>query len=111
MSSIDSLLIGGSTIVYRELSNKRKFSSKKELFYARLITTLFGILGFLVAFMIPNIVTLTLFVTYLAIIFVPPIFAGLYSKKISANASFYSLLIPFLILVTLFTVIGKTFLY
>lgn len=107
MSSVDSLLVGGSTIIYRELFKKSEFESKKELFYARLITAVFGILGFFVAFIIPNIVTLTLFVTYLAIAFAPPIFAGLYSKKISANASFYSLLIPFLILVTLFPVIGK----
>ncbi len=107
MSSVDSLLIGGSTIIYREVFKRKELSNKKELFYARLITALFGLLGFFVAFMIPNIVTLTLFVTYLAITFAPPIFAGLYSKKTSANASFYSLLIPFLILVTLFTVIGK----
>jgi len=107
MSSVDSLLIGGSTIIYKEIFKRKELSNKKELFYARLITALFGILGFFVAFMVPNIVTLTLFVTYLAIAFAPPIFAGLYSKKISANASFYSLLIPFLILVTLFTVIGK----
>ncbi len=107
MSSVDSLLVGGSTIIYRELFKKSEFESKKELFYARVITAVFGILGFFVAFIIPNIVTLTLFVTYLAIAFAPPIFAGLYSKKISANASFYSLLIPFLILVTLFSAIGK----
>lgn len=107
MSSIDSSLIGGSTILYRELFKKSKLSNRQKLFYARLITALFGLLGFFVAFMVPNIVTLTLFVTYLAITFAPPIFAGLYSKKISANASFYSLLIPSLILITLFSVIGK----
>lgn len=107
MSSIDSLLIGGSTIIYRGLFRKKQFKKKKEIFYARLITALFGILGFFIAFMIPNIVTLSLFVAYLAISFAPPIFAGIYSKRTSSNASFYSLLVPFLILVILFPIIGK----
>lgn len=38
MSSIDSLLIGGSTIIYREIFKNKKSSSKKNIFYARLIT-------------------------------------------------------------------------
>jgi len=38
MSSIDSLLIGGSTIIYKGVFKKNQFNSKKEIFYARLIT-------------------------------------------------------------------------
>ena len=102
MSSIDSLLIGGSTIIYKGVFKKNQFDSKKEIFYARLITAIFGIGGFLIAFLIPNIITLSLLVTYLALIFVPPIIAGIYSKKITANASFYSIIIPTILLFVLF---------
>lgn len=106
MSSIDSLLIGGSTVIYRSWF-KRKFRPKKELFYARLITALFGVIGFAIAFIVPNIITLSLFQAYFALIFVPPIMAGLYSKKTSSNAVFWSLIIPFVVLVVLFPIVGK----
>ncbi|RJQ18136.1 sodium:solute symporter family protein [Candidatus Woesearchaeota archaeon] len=105
MSSIDSVVIGGSTIIYREIF-KNKSEGKKQVFYARLITASFGILGGFVAFLIPSIITLSLFVTYLTLIFVPAIFAGLYAKT-SANASFYSILISFILLLILFPIVGK----
>jgi len=102
MSSIDSLLIGGSAIIYRGLFDKNELNSKKKMLYARLITAIFGTIGFLVAFLIPNIITLSLLVTYLALIFVPPIIAGIYSKKTTSNASFYSIIIPTILLLVLF---------
>jgi Na+/pantothenate symporter len=43
MSSIDSLLIGGSTIIYKSIFKKDQIESKKKMFFARLITTIFGI--------------------------------------------------------------------
>ncbi|MBU0766887.1 sodium:solute symporter family protein [Patescibacteria group bacterium] len=102
MSSIDSLLVGGSAIIYRGLFDKSKHDSKKKMLYARLITAIFGTVGFLFAFLIPNIITLSLLVTYLALIFVPPIIAGIYSRKTTSNASFYSILIPTILLLVLF---------
>ena len=102
MSSIDSLLIGGSTIIYRGVFDKNELNSKKKMLYARLITAIFGTIGFLVAFLIPNIITLSLLVTYLALIFVRPIIAGIYSKKTTSNASFYSIIIPTILLLVLF---------
>ena len=107
MSSIDSLLIGGSTIIHKALFKDRSIEAKKELFYARVLTGVFGIFGFVLAFLIPNIVTLSLIVTYLALIFVPPIYAALYSKKVSANASFYSILIPAVVLFVLFPILKE----
>ncbi len=107
MSSIDSLLIGGSTIIHRALFRKKEFDNKKQLFSAKLITGLFGICGFFVAFMIPNIITLSLVVTYLSLIFVPPIIAGIYSKRFSANASFYSILIPTIILFSIYPIVKE----
>jgi Na+/proline symporter len=77
------------------------------MFFARLITTIFGIGWFLIALLIPNIITLSLFVTYLALIFVPPIIAGIYSKKTSSNASFYSILIPAILLIILYPLLTK----
>lgn len=107
MSSIDSLLIGGSAIIHKALFGEKDIEYKKEIIYARLLTGLFGAFGFILAFLIPNIVTLSLLVAYFALIFVPPIFAGIYSKKISSNASFYSILIPSIVLFVLFPILKE----
>jgi len=107
MSSIDSLFVGGSAIIHKVLFSKRNIEGRKEIMYARLLTAFFGIFGFALAFLIPNIVTLSLLVTYFALIFVPPIFAGIYSKKTSANASFYSILIPSIVLFILFPILKE----
>lgn len=107
MSSIDSLLVGGSTIIHKALFKDKNLELKKELLYARILTGVFGILGFVLAFIIPNIITLSLLVSYLALIFVPPIYAALYSKKVSANASFYSILIPSITLFILFPILKE----
>lgn len=107
MSSIDSLLVGGSTIIHKALFKDKNLEAKKELLYARILTGVFGIFGFVLAFIVPNIVTLSLLVSYLALIFVPPIFAALYSKKVSANASFYSILIPSIALFALFPILKE----
>lgn len=107
MSSIDSLLIGGSTIIHKALFGKKNIADKKEIIYARLLTASFGVFGFMLAFLVPNIVTLSIIVTYLALVFVPPIFAGIYSKRISANASFYAILIPAIALFALFPILEE----
>jgi len=107
MSSVDSLLIGGSTIIYKTLFKKKEIQGKKGMIYARIITGIFGVLGFLIAFLVPNIITLSLLVTYLTLIFVPPVIAGLYSKKTSSNASFWAILIPTIVLFIFFSSFGK----
>ena len=107
MSSVDSSLVAGSTIVYKMLFNKNAVNEKKKVLHARIITALFGVFAGVLVFLIPSIVQLSLFVSYLTLIFVPAIFACLYSKKISANASFYSILISFILLVALFSFVGK----
>lgn len=107
MSSVDSSLVAGSTIIYTALFKNDALSEKKKMTYARIITSLFGILAGVVVWAIPSIVSLSLLVSYLALIFVPAIFAVLYSEKISSNASFYSILIGFLLLIILFPILGK----
>ncbi len=107
MSSIDSLLIGGSTIISREIFKRRYFSEKRKLIFARILTGLFGVVGFLVAFIFPNVVDLTIIQSTIALIFPAAIIAGLYSKKFSANAAFFSILIPFALIIILFPLIEK----
>jgi SSS family solute:Na+ symporter len=63
-SSIDSLMIGGSTIIYRQFIDSE--NKKNSLFYARLITVIFGIISGIIAFIIPSIITLSLFGSYMA---------------------------------------------
>lgn len=100
MSSIDSLLIGGSTIIFRELGLANRISA------ARLATAAFGIFGFAIAFLLPDIVQLSIITAYLAALLVPAIIAGLYTK-ISAEASFWSMLLPSMLLAAVYPVLGK----
>ncbi len=104
MSSIDSYVVGGSAIIYRLLGRK----NDSNMLLARIITVGFGLVGFLIAYLIPDIVRLSLLITYLALIFVPAIFAGLLSEKTSANAAFYSILIPTIVLFALFWKMPKS---
>jgi len=80
----------------------------RSVFRARLITMLFGAAGFLVAYLIPDIVKLSLLITYQALIFVPAILAGLYSRKVSSKAAFYSILIPSVVLWIMFWSMSKS---
>lgn len=107
MSSVDSSLVAGSTIIYKALFKTDSFSERRKVWIARIITTIFGLLAGLLVLAIPSIVSLSLLVSYMALIFVPAIFAVLYSNKISANASFYSILIGFVLLIILFPILGK----
>lgn len=107
MSSVDSSLVAGSTIIYKLIYKEDSSSEKRKLLIARIITCLFGVLAGILVFAIPSIVTLSLLVSYLTLIFVPAIFGGLYSEKISANASFYSILISFILLIVLFPILEK----
>jgi len=101
MSSVDSLVIVGSTIICR------RFYPDKGIKNARLVTIVFGSAVGLVAFLIPNMITMSVFVVFATLILAPAVIAGLYSKSTSSNASFYSIILPFIMLVVLFPYIGK----
>jgi hypothetical protein len=75
--------------------------------YARLLTIGFGAVCMLIAVCIPDIITLSLLCSYLALVFVSAVIAGFYAPKVSANASFYSILIPTIVLFSLYFVVGK----
>jgi Na+/proline symporter len=107
MSSIDSSLVAGATIVYQTIHKNKPVSEKKKMLSVRVITAVFGVLAGLLVFVIPSIVSLSLLVSFMTLIFVPAIFAALYSDKISSNASFYSILVGFVLLIALFPFLGK----
>jgi len=100
MSSVDSLIVAGSTIIHSFLY-KGDEAKYKDIKSARWFTFAFGLFGYLLAFIVPDIVALSLLVSYLALIFVPAIFAGIYSAKTSNAACFYSILLPTIILFVL----------
>lgn len=106
MSSVDSLLVAGSTIIYWLFGN-RESNDKKKIRSARFMTLWFGLICLLLAILVPDMVTLGLFIAYLALIFVPAIIAWLYWSKTSGNASFYSILIPTIVLAVWYIPIGK----
>jgi len=106
MSTIDSEVIAGSTIIYRQFFKKDQFENKKEIFYARLITALFGVVGFSIAFLIPKLITLSLFSSYMSVTFALTLLFALYSDKISSNAAFWALSLSILSLLISYPIIG-----
>lgn len=107
MSSVDSNLVGSSTIIYRSFVKRFDSSGKNgKILHARLITAVLGIIGFSIAYLIPDIVVLSLFVSYLAVMVSLTLLFGLFSKKLSANASFYSIISSVLLLILFFPIMG-----
>ncbi|MDO8555732.1 MAG: sodium:solute symporter family protein [Nanoarchaeota archaeon] len=108
MSSVDSLIVNGATILFRAVHKKAVVSSRREVWHARLFTAGFGVVGYVLAFVVPDIVLLTLFVAYLTIVFIPPIFAGFFASKVSGRAVFYALLFGSLVLAATFVWLPTT---
>ena len=106
-SSLDSMFVAGSTIIYKEfISNKNKSTIK-----ARLITLAFGSFGVLITLVFPQMIDLGVFYIALAILPVTAIILSMTTKSFSSNASFYSILISIIALLALYPFAGaKTFL-
>lgn len=105
MSTVDSYLISGSTIFYEEFVKNRK---KRSVIRARITTLGFGLASITIAALFPNIVNLAFFSVILGFVSAPAVLTGLYSKKISNNAVFYSQLIPFVVLIATYWKIGAS---
>ena len=86
LSSVDSLLVGGSTIISRE------FSKSITLKNARLTTLVLGVIATLTAFLFPNIINLVLFASFLMIALVPCLLFGLYSKRVNYKQALVSMI-------------------
>lgn len=106
MSSLDSILIAVSTITYKWFATIKKNIEKKWTSRARILTWWLWLVSILIAIAIPDIVSLSLFCSYLTLILVPSVIAGFYFPKVSSNASFYSILIPTILLCGLYFSIG-----
>lgn len=97
-SSLDSMFVAGSTIIYKEfISNKNKSITK-----ARLITLAFGSFGVLITLVFPQMLDLGVFYIALAILPVTAIILGITTEKFNSNASFYSILISIVALLVLY---------
>ena len=107
MSSLNSLLVWWSTIIYKNILPQRNIAESTGVKHARLLTAWFWIICMAIAICLPDIITLSLLCSYLALVLVPAIIAGFYAPKISSNASFYSILIPTIVVLTLYRIVGK----
>lgn len=106
MSSIDSFILGGSSII------TKRFSERSSVMLARYITFLFGLIGFLVAYYWTNIISIAYLAICLSIIFAPVILAGLFTKYVSSKAVFIAISITSLITILLYPMLlQKTFIY
>lgn len=106
-SSLDSMFVAGSTIIYKEFISKKN----KNIIKARLITLAFGSFGVLITLVFPQMLDLGVFLLALAVLPVTVIILSMTTKSFSANASFYSILISIIALLVLYPVLGaNTFL-
>ncbi|MDO8660735.1 MAG: hypothetical protein Q7K43_02505, partial [Candidatus Woesearchaeota archaeon] len=98
MSSVDSLTVGASATILKDVyqrvfSKQKKHGADKQMMRkARLVTFLFGTSCAFIAFFFRNIVQLSLFSAYTALCFVPAILAGLWWKKTTSKAAIASII-------------------
>ncbi len=106
-SSLDSMFVAGSTIIYKEFISDKNGSIIK----ARLITLAFGSFGVLITLIFPQMFDLGVFLLALAVLPVTAILLGITTKSFGPNASFYPILISIVTLLALYPFVGsKTFL-
>lgn len=94
MSSIDSILLGGSATILKDLYMPLFHQKRHEhelLNMARYITAIFGIVSAVVAFYFQNIVGLTILSAFTAGSFAFAILGGLFWKRTTAKASIASM--------------------
>jgi len=102
LSSLDSLLIGGSTIISRE------FGIAPSLKNARLTTLALGIIAATTAYLFPDIINLTLFGTFLMLALTPSLLFGLYSKRVNTRQALIAIIGAPIVLIIFSFVNSKT---
>ena len=111
MSTLDSLLMVGSTTFVHDFYKNSGFykekNEKKELKAARLLVVVYGLIGLIVAFFIPDVLRLGLIANFILLVLAPSIIAGFVWKRANAKASFWSILIGFLVTVALLPFLPK----
>jgi len=104
MSTADSMLMIASAILFRNFLpfiSKKENSLKKLLSRGRYITLLVGGIGLAVAMAIPNVIGLIVMAISNLSILLPAILGGFFWKKSNSKASFYSILVGFVITLAL----------
>ena len=110
MSSVDSLLIGGSATILKDLYMPffhPKMHEHELLNMARYISAIFGIIIASVAFFFPNIVNLSILAASMALCFVPSIIGGMFWRRSTGKASIFSMVSSVLLLGILFPIMPK----
>jgi SSS family solute:Na+ symporter len=101
MSSIDSILLGGSSTILKDLYMPFFHPKRHEhelLNMARYITAIFGIASAVVAFYFQSIVNLTIFAAFTAGCFSFAILGGLFWKRTTAKACVASMISSLIVL-------------
>jgi len=101
MSSIDSILLGGSATILKDFYMPIFHPKRHEhelLNMARYITAIFGILSAVVAFYFQDIVSLTILASFTAGCFAFAILGGLFWKRTTAKASIASMISSLIVL-------------
>lgn len=111
MSTIDSMILVGSATILKDIHKtfiNPKLTEKQMLKMGRIYTVGFGILGLIVAFLIPNIIQLNIIGASTLMVFSPAVIGGFIWKEATAKGSFWSILIGVLATFALLPVMPKT---
>jgi solute:Na+ symporter, SSS family len=111
MSTIDSMILVGSATILKDIHKtfiNPKLSDSQMLKWVRIYTVGFGLLGLIVAFLIPNIIQLNIIGASTLMVFSPAIIGGFIWKKATAKGSFWSILIGVIVTFALLPIIPKT---
>ena len=106
MSSIDSSIVVGSTSITNDIYARIKDTSKENLLKkARIFSLIFGAVALVIAYLLPNIVKLSIFSSFLTMNFFPAIIGGFFWKKANKKAALWSIILStFVLLVAWFTI-------
>lgn len=108
MSSVDSAILVGSATVTKDfyLVKYPNASKKNILLVGRLSTILFGLLTFLTAYFVDNVITLAIISTQILLIFAPALLGGLIWNVQNEKSAFWSIFLG--LVITLFVMIFNT---
>jgi Na+/proline symporter len=110
MSSVDSLLIGGSATILKDIYMPffhPKMHEHELLNMARYISAVFGLVIVGLAFFLPDVVKLSILAASTALCFVPSIIGGIFWKRTTGKASIWSMILSIITLYALFPFLPK----
>ncbi|HEC93111.1 MAG TPA: hypothetical protein ENI51_08995, partial [Candidatus Atribacteria bacterium] len=109
-STLDSMLVGYSAIVTRDLYGryvcKEKMSDKKEMKISRVVVFLAGITGMMLALRSTSILFLGIYTSGFFIAVLTPIFVSFFIKRVNVKAVLWAEIIGFIVALTLSTAVN-----